>query len=427
MSVIDMSLVKGPYGKGPRGPATINGWKFDIDPSSVQLPIRAKVQKFRTVGGFVVQVYGTTWGDLTVTGQFGVGGWRSQLSFLDNMITIGQQQSLQRKATYAGQNFTPGKPFRFTFPLLGWDFPECFLKSYTSPDGPMAVHMENDNINPKWTLTIFIVTDRNSLDVVTKTAYLQRLAPGLGVMWDSKTAAQGGQTYQGYSDDQYNAPLTSADVQAYVNSPTGQGASDVISATPSNLSGPNTTPPPAGSTGPGNLTINTSSDFAKALISQLGINPPNSTVSQNLVRAWERQEGMWGKAYFDQNSGTYPGGSALWWAPNMNNPLNIGGWSQGAQGTKDTYDGFPVTYLSAPSVPTGVTYSFGGNWSNGVAATAHAMENTSTWVPIITALQNSDTAAFFSAVGQWNPGAASSYASSVEGHYTSGDYVTAGY
>jgi hypothetical protein len=417
MSVLDLSLVKGPYGKGPRGPATINGWHFDIDPSSVALPIRAKVQKYRTVGGFVVQVYGTTWGDLTVSGQFGTGGWRSQLAFLDNMMTIARQQSLQRPATYAGQNFTPGKPFRFTFPLLGWDFPECYLKNYTSPDGPLAVHMENDNINPKWTLTIFVVTDRNSLEVVTKTAYLQRLAPGLGVMWDTTT-----ESYQGYSDDQYNAPLTSADVQAYVNSPTGGGANDVISALPSSLSGPDTTPPTSGSTSAGNLNINNASDFAKALLTALGI--AITTVNTNLIRAWCCQEGMWNQALL--NDGSYPGGWAAWGAPAMNNPLNIGGWNgQGANGTKDTYDGFPVTWLNNGS--TGVTFSFGGNWSNGVTATAYALENeNASWPAIVTALSESNPTAFFAAVEAWNPGK-SDYASEVESLYTSGSYVSANY
>jgi hypothetical protein len=428
VSILDMSLVKAPYGKGTNSPATINGWPFEIDPSSVQLPIRAKVQKYRTIGGFVVQVYGTTWGDLTVSGQFGTGGWQAQLNFLDRMVQLARDQAIQRKATVASQNFTPSQPFRFTYPLLSWDF-LCYLKAYTSPDGPAAVHYENTNINPKWALTLFVVTDNGSLTEVTKTAYLQRLAPGLGFMWDSK-ATNGADPWQGYTQDQYDAPLTSNDVQnaiingqAYTNSPNGGSNQDVVSATPANLTGPQTTPPASGSTTSGDLVINTASDFATALIKQLGITPVNQTISVNLVRAWECQEGMWSQPYFDQYAGTYIGGSKLWWAPNMNNPLNIGGWTGYAQGVTGTYQSWPYTVLNAQGV-TGATFSFNGNWANGVAATAYALEHeNASWPAIVTALQESSPSAFFAAVGQWNPGAATSYAAKVEAHYNSGDYV----
>jgi len=45
---------------------------------------------------------------------------------------------------------------------------------------PQAVHLANDNINPKWTLTLFIVTDNGSLAKIAQNAYLQRLARASG-------------------------------------------------------------------------------------------------------------------------------------------------------------------------------------------------------------------------------------------------------
>jgi hypothetical protein len=422
LSVLDLSLVKAPYGKGAKGPATIDGWPFHLDPTSVQLPIHAKVQKYRTIGGFVVQVYGTVWGDLTVTGQFGTGGWNAQLGFLDRMVSIAKQQGIQRNAQYAGQNFSPSQPFRFTWPLLGWDF-LCYLKAYTSPDGPQAVHMENANINPKYTLTLFIVTDNGSLTEVTKTAYLQRLAPGLGLMWDSGTTGAG--SYQGYTQDQYNAPITNSDLQNYINDPGGNGSANVVSATPANLTGPQTTPPASGSTGTG-TNVNSSYDFANALLAGLGITP--TTVNRNLIRAWECQEGMWSQALL--NDGGYPGGWAAWGAPAMNNPLNLGGWTGLGAGAKTTYppgQNFPVTILNNGS--TGATFSFGGNWSNGVAATVYALHNeNASWPAIITALSESNPAAFFAAVESWNAGQVDPpYSVRVQNHYDSGDYVNAGY
>ena len=246
MSVLDLSLIKAPYGTGTNAPATLSwdhgGWSFRIDPSSVTLPIRAKMSKFITLGGMVVQVYGTTWGDLTISGQFGVGGWQEQRRFLAQMVDAGRGQAIQRAPSFPGQNFTPSKPFRFKYPLLDWDF-LCYLKGYTSSDGPQAVHLANDNINPKWTLTLFIVTDNGSLAKIAQNAYLQRLAPGLGMMWDAGTA----NAYGGYSDDQYNnnSP-TNASVQLYINGvggqASGEGSTTPATGIPANLIGPKVGP-----------------------------------------------------------------------------------------------------------------------------------------------------------------------------------------
>jgi len=95
------------------------------------------------------------------------------------MVDAGRGQAIQRAPSFPGQNFTPSKPFRFKYPLLDWDF-LCYLKGYTSSDGPQAVHLANDNINPKWTLTLFIVTDNGSLAKIAQNAYLQRLARASG-------------------------------------------------------------------------------------------------------------------------------------------------------------------------------------------------------------------------------------------------------
>lgn len=390
MSVLDTSLLKaGPYGTGTDRPATIAGLNFLIDPSSVQLPIRAKMQKFRTLGGFVVQVYGTTWGDLTVTGQFGTGGWEAQVNFLEQMYQVGINQAMQRQATVAGQNFTPSQPFRFTYPLLGWDF-LCYLKDYTSPDGPMAVHMSNVNINPKWALTLFIVTDNSSLTALngpTKKAYLQRLAPGLGVMWNATT-----EKYQGYQMDQYNAQLTNTDLQDYINNPKTGGTSDVVSAVPSTNTGPTGAPggtgSDAGQTGKSVVPVNANqisnpNQFSVAMLSYMNIVPGyfavGTTDADNdvkMLNAQQAQEGMWtAYAITDPRN-----------ANNMHNPLNInapngygygysynlgGGtgsfptWAQGVQGTAENYlKGYPaaVAGLQAANFNQWIQGVVAGGW-----------------------------------------------------------------
>jgi hypothetical protein len=363
MSFIDQSLVKGPpgngnHGTGHNGAATLNGVAFRIDPTSVELPMRAKVQKFRTLGGFVVQVYGSTWGDLTVTGQFGdvaprgggLGGWRAQMAFLDDMVNLAYNQSIQRPPTLPGQNFTPSQPFRFIYPLLGWDF-QCYLKAYTSPDGPLAVHMANQNINPKWALTLFVVTDNGSLTKASQANYLSRLAPGLGQMWDSKNVDWGG-----YDTDQYNAPLNSAFLQNYVN---GGGLIDIVSMTgPPGPADPNSTDSVPGTTGksvtpPDVSKIKTPNDFSVCLLSELGIvttdassplkvGSAKATNAVWMLNAQQAQEGMW--TAYSPSSQRYAG--------NTHNPLNLnvpsGTWpgyvNIGGTGTLPSWaDGVQIT------------------------------------------------------------------------------------
>jgi hypothetical protein len=414
MSVLDTSLIKPRWGgSGPQGPwhgtghggsAVIDGWAFDIDPTSVQLPIKAKVQKFRTVGGFVVQVYGTTWGDLTVTGQFGTGGWRAQLAFLDRMVNIAAKQSIQRKSNNPTQNFIPSQPFRFSFPLFSWDF-QCYLKAYSSTDGPMAVHQENITFNPKWTLTLFIVTDNGSLTPVAKNAYLQRLAPGLGVMWDT-----GKEQYTGYAEDEYDAPLTSADVQNYVNSPTGVGsAADVIPIMASGLSGPSTAANPSGSTSavgttgksviPGNVnSISGANDFSVALLSYLGIvstasntvwavGSSQATNDVLMINAQQMQEGQWGA------SGDFN-------AANMKNPLNINSPSGYGYGYSYGIDG------------VGGTGSF-PSWTDGVTGTGELYKQ---YPGVMKGLEDSNVDEFCQGLvdGGW---AGSTYGASVKANY----------
>lgn len=209
-SAFDRSLIKQPYGDGANSPATINGVPFRIDPDSVSLPVHAKVNKQPTQGGMVVQVFGVYWGDLTVTGQFGIAGWQGQAQFLDQMVNLARKQSMQTGPTLSGQNKSPAQPFMFTYPLLNWQF-RCYLKAYSSPDGAAVVH-SNLIINPRWTLTLFIDTDTGSLQTVAQNAYLQRLAEGLGIMWN-----QGQNTYTGYQPTQFQSAVDNQEVQQVIN------------------------------------------------------------------------------------------------------------------------------------------------------------------------------------------------------------------
>jgi hypothetical protein len=184
----DNSLVQ----KSGEGNATLNGRVFRLNPDSVDLSFTIKSSQTSTIGGIVVQVYGLTFSDLVITGSFGAGGWQEQQGFLADMVAIAASQSVQNLGT------VPSQPVRFLFPLLNYDF-NVYLKDYSSPQGP-AVLLDNSLINPQWTLTLFIETDNSNLTAVATDAYIARLATGLG-----------------YAVNQFNAPQSSAEVQAYIN------------------------------------------------------------------------------------------------------------------------------------------------------------------------------------------------------------------
>lgn len=144
-----------------------------IDPNSVRWNYDSKVKTFESVGGKVIQVFGTTLGNMTIEGSFGIGGWQQQVEFLKAMKAIGVEQSEDNMS----QHNKP--PLRFTYPPKGWDF-MVYLRDFSSPDGPEAVNMSPAIFNPKWTLTLFLAEDNANLTELATNAYISRLSKGIG-------------------------------------------------------------------------------------------------------------------------------------------------------------------------------------------------------------------------------------------------------
>lgn len=160
------------------GDALYDGQPFRLDPSSVQGSFAIQTNSEYTIGGKVVQVYGVQWNDLVVEGSFGAGvffggtrdPWRDQLNFLDRMKAIMNRQSVR---------LSQEEPQRFVWPDRGWDF-QVYLKSYSTPDGPLSVTHQPQIVAPKWTLTFFVVTDNGRLADAIKDDFIERLSKGLG-------------------------------------------------------------------------------------------------------------------------------------------------------------------------------------------------------------------------------------------------------
>ncbi len=148
--------------------ATLGGYPLPVDPDSVAWTFRMKTAEILTLGGKVIQVYGTDLGDMAVAGSFGRGGWEARDSFTKRV----QDWAL------ADANTLHPKPLRFSMPSKGWDF-RVHVKAY-SADGGEHEH-SNENFAPRWGLVLFIVED-STLKVVKgiQDLYLARLMNGIG-------------------------------------------------------------------------------------------------------------------------------------------------------------------------------------------------------------------------------------------------------
>lgn len=175
------------------GQASLGGLPFRIDPDSVQWQFRMKVAKRRTVGGMVVQVYGTELGDMQVSGAFGFGdrargdtaGWEDQERFRAQV-----ERWVDESVSTSG-----ARPLRFLYPPRGWDF-QVLVKAYGSRGGGVAVVHDPATYNPTYTLILFVVQD-SAQRVVSgiRDLYVQRLMDGVG-----------------WRQTEYNGPLTQAEV-----------------------------------------------------------------------------------------------------------------------------------------------------------------------------------------------------------------------
>jgi hypothetical protein len=165
---------------------------FRIDPDSVAWSFAMKVSRRKTVGGDVVQVYGTELGDMTVSGVFGFGdrsrgdqnGWEDQERFRRRV-----EAWVDDSIATAG-----ARPLRFLYSPRRWDF-QVLVRGLASAAGPAVMHA-NEEFNPRWTLTLFVVEDSTRRVVAgIKDLYITRLMSGVG-----------------WKQSAYNGPMTQAEV-----------------------------------------------------------------------------------------------------------------------------------------------------------------------------------------------------------------------
>lgn len=150
----------------------LGGIPLAAHPNEIRWNFKMKTSETKTMGGKVIQILGTTLSDLTVAGSYGRGqkakgdteGWQDQLRF---------NAQVKKWATRAA-SVQKAKPLRFVYAPRGWDF-NVFIKAFS------PTRLANEEINPKWQLTLFPV-DEGAMTIVSgiKDLYIARLMDGVG-------------------------------------------------------------------------------------------------------------------------------------------------------------------------------------------------------------------------------------------------------
>lgn len=157
--------------------ATLGGIPMRIDPNSIGWSFQMKIAEHSTVGGKVIQVFGTDLGDMTISGVLGFGdrskgdtaGWEDMERF---------RARVQGWADNATRQLHPA-PVRFLYPSKKWDF-NVYVKAFGGVGGGPIEH-SNVNYNPAFTLTLFVAEDATGVVVKgIQDRYISRLMSGIG-------------------------------------------------------------------------------------------------------------------------------------------------------------------------------------------------------------------------------------------------------
>lgn len=151
--------------------ASLGDLSFLVDPTKVEWDFKVRMSETETVGGRVIQVFGTDLGDMTVTGTVGVGnraaGDTEPWEALDRL-----QEKIEDMAEVAGRD-RRARPYRFSVPRMKWSF-DVHIKSF-SP----VVH--SNAPSHEFTIGLFIVQDvTGTVTQGITDKYLERLVDGVG-------------------------------------------------------------------------------------------------------------------------------------------------------------------------------------------------------------------------------------------------------
>ncbi len=194
-----------------KGHAKLGNYVFRLDPDQINYEYSIDYSVINTLGGQVIQVLGTTLGDMTITGSFGQDhskGNPKESWEMANSFHVAIKKMIDGQLVKPGENGSH-QPIRFTYQdgTHNWNF-LVLIKGISDPDAPgSAIEYTNGKMNYRWQLTLFIVQDSSrALKNLAEDKFIARVSNGLG--WKA---------------NRYNGRMTTAAALQWItdNSPDG--------------------------------------------------------------------------------------------------------------------------------------------------------------------------------------------------------------
>jgi hypothetical protein len=179
------------------GIAQLGNLSFRIDPSQIHYAYQVDYTTIDTLGGQVVQILGSTLGDMTIAGLFGQDhrnrreSWQMAETFHANIRAMMDAQTVPPKKLGDPVH----QPIRFTYHdgVHNWNL-KVLIKGISDLGGSGSIEHSNGKFSYGYTLTLFIVEDSSLLLTrVSTDKFISRIASGVG--W-KRNKFNGNQTLQ---------------------------------------------------------------------------------------------------------------------------------------------------------------------------------------------------------------------------------------
>ncbi len=154
----------------PTVTATLGGVPLPLDPEKVAWRSTTKSSTVQTVGGKVVQVYGTSISEITIIGSYGSAGFDGEVAFL-NQVKVWVTNQVGQLTPRQGQGIWNAQPLQFIFPFHNWSF-LVYITKFFNPDNPIgqSVYADPNVVNYHWALTLFVASNNASVTAADQTA-----------------------------------------------------------------------------------------------------------------------------------------------------------------------------------------------------------------------------------------------------------------
>jgi hypothetical protein len=166
------------------GIAQLGNYTFRLDPNQIHYAYQIDYTTIDTLGGQVVQVLGSTIGDITIAGQFGQDhknkreSWQMAESFHATIRAMMDQQVVPPKKPSDPIH----QPIRFTYHdgVHNWDM-KVLIKGISDLNGTGSIEHSNGKYSYGYTLTLFLVEDSSLLlSKINTDKFIARVANGVG-------------------------------------------------------------------------------------------------------------------------------------------------------------------------------------------------------------------------------------------------------